>query len=67
MPNKPITVIKISKSRDVKYTISTEEHYAIILAYLRKSYANFRGFKDNEIDIDFVDDGSVNCHAYKES
>ena len=42
-------------------------HKAAILIHLHKNYPNFRGFKNDEYDIDFLEDGTVKIYACKES
>jgi hypothetical protein len=37
------------------------------VAYLRKHYPEFRGFADDEFEVDFNPDGSVIAKAHKET
>lgn len=64
---RPINSIKTDKKRRVDFTLSVEKHSAAVIAHLRKYYGHFRGFADEEIDLEFQEDGTVRVVAYKET
>ena len=67
MSDKPVSITKISRTREVRWTMPESVHKAAILIYLHKNYPNFRGFKNDEYDVDFLEDGTVKIYACKES
>lgn len=63
MENRPKTTTKTTIERQVKFTMSVEEHSAALNVYLKRIYAEFRNI---DIDYTFKDDGTVECEGYKE-
>jgi hypothetical protein len=66
MEGRPTVTRKVRTTREVRFTLSVDEHAEAVVNYLRRHYAEFRGFANDELEIDWNTDGTVQLHALKE-
>lgn len=65
MTERPRITTKSTTERKLSFTLDAMQHIAALDAYLRRTFAEFRAFKPEEIDYEFGEAGMVEITGYR--
>ena len=66
MAGRPEVTTKVSTEKKLKHNIPHEIVQVALRYWLKRNFAEYRAFKDDELEFFFSEDGSVMAEGYKE-